>query len=37
LNPTPCRRSVPTMPIRSARDRDSRSRPGTTRVSPGRR
>jgi hypothetical protein len=37
LNPMPWRRSVVTIPIRSARDRDSRSKLGTTRVSPGRR
>jgi len=37
LKPTPCLRGVPTIPIRSAKDRDSRSRLGTTRVSPGRR
>ena len=37
LKPTPCRRSVPTIPFRSASDRDSQSRLGTSRVSPGRR
>ncbi len=36
-NPVPRRRSPATKAIRSCRDRDSRSRLGTTRVSPTRR
>jgi hypothetical protein len=34
VNPTPRVRSCPTVVIRSCNDRDSRSRDGTTRVSP---
>ena len=36
-NPVPRRRTPATMVIRSCRGRDSRSRPGMTRVSPARR
>jgi hypothetical protein len=35
VNPTPRRRRSATTPIRSCRERESRSRAGTTRVSPG--